>query len=78
MNERGVVVDPQEVQTAIARYYDADTQHEWERATRHPTEFAVTRRALAQHLPPPPARVLDCGGGPGHMPSSWRSRAVAR
>ncbi len=65
MNERGVVVDPQEVQTAIARYYDADTQHEWERATRHPTEFAVTRRALAQHLPPPPARVLDCGGGPG-------------
>jgi len=22
-------------------------------------------RALAAHLPPPPARILDCGGGPG-------------
>jgi len=32
---------------------------------RHRTEFAVTMRALADHLPPPPARVLDCGGGPG-------------
>ncbi len=24
-----------------------------------------SRGALAQYLPPPPARVLDCGGGPG-------------
>ena len=33
---------------------------------RHRTEFAVTKRALADYLPPPPARILDCGGGPGY------------
>ena len=49
----------------IARYYDRDAQHEWERMERHRTEFAVTLRAMEKYLPPPPARVLDCGGGPG-------------
>ena len=49
----------------IERYYDQQPGHEWERLERHRTEFAVTMRALAAHLPPPPARVLDCGGGPG-------------
>jgi S-adenosylmethionine-dependent methyltransferase len=49
----------------IRRYYDQGTEQEWERMERHRTEFAVTMRALAGHLPPPPARVLDCGGGPG-------------
>ncbi len=49
----------------IERLYDGQPQREWERAERHRTEFAVTLRALDEHLPPPPARVLDCGGGPG-------------
>ncbi len=49
----------------IARYYDLQAEQEWERMDRHRTEFAVTLRALAEHLPPPPARLLDCGGGPG-------------
>jgi ubiquinone/menaquinone biosynthesis C-methylase UbiE len=49
----------------IRRYTDKRTEQEWERLGRHRTEFAVTIRALAGHLPPPPARVLDCGGGPG-------------
>jgi S-adenosylmethionine-dependent methyltransferase len=49
----------------IAYYYDQQLDYEWERLERHRTEFAVTLRALAEHLPPPPARVLDCGGGPG-------------
>jgi S-adenosylmethionine-dependent methyltransferase len=49
----------------VQRFYDLGPQQEWERAERHRTEFAVTLRALAAHLPPPPARVLDCGGGPG-------------
>ena len=49
----------------VQRMYDLGPQREWERAERHRTEFAVTLRALAEHLPPPPARVLDCGGGPG-------------
>jgi ubiquinone/menaquinone biosynthesis C-methylase UbiE len=49
----------------IAYYYDQQTEAEWERLERHRTEFAVTMRALSEHLPPSPARVLDCGGGPG-------------
>jgi len=50
---------------AIRTLYDRQPEREWERLERHRTEFAITMRALAEHLPPPPARVLDCGGGPG-------------
>ena len=50
---------------AIRALYDQQPEREWERLERHRTEFAVTLRSLAEHLPPPPARVLDCGGGPG-------------
>jgi S-adenosylmethionine-dependent methyltransferase len=53
------------LRSAVEALYDRDSQREWDRAERHRTEFAVTLRALAQHLPPPPARILDCGGGPG-------------
>jgi S-adenosylmethionine-dependent methyltransferase len=49
----------------IRQYYDRDPQHEWERANRHRTEFAITWKILEAYLPSPPARVLDCGGGPG-------------
>lgn len=49
----------------IEAYYDANAKTEWERFDRHKMEFAITKRALAQYLPPPPARILDCGGGPG-------------
>ena len=51
----------------VERLYDKDTQYEWDRLDRHRTELAVTLRALREHLPPPPARVLDCGGGPGRF-----------
>ena len=49
----------------IQRMYDQQTGREWGRMSRHRTEFAVTLRALAEYLPPPPAHILDCGGGPG-------------
>lgn len=49
----------------VRRFYDAHPAYEWERMDRHRTEFAVTLRAFAEHLPPAPARILDCGGGPG-------------
>ncbi|MBM4424454.1 MAG: class I SAM-dependent methyltransferase [Chloroflexi bacterium] len=49
----------------IERYYDLSSANEWDRLARHRTEWAITLRALREHLPPPPARVLDCGGGPG-------------
>ena len=60
-----MAIEPQAVRSAIEALYDRDAQREWARADRHRTEFAITLRALGQHLPPPPARVLDCGGGPG-------------
>jgi len=49
----------------IERFYDNDTQYEWDRLDRHRTEFAVTMRALGDYLPKPPAKILDVGGGPG-------------
>ena len=54
-----------EIRAAVEKLYDSNPQREWERAERHRTEFAITLRALLQHLPPAPCRVLDCGGGPG-------------
>jgi len=49
----------------IERYYDLSSSNEWARLERYRTEYAVTLRALKDHLPPPPACLLDCGGGPG-------------
>jgi ubiquinone/menaquinone biosynthesis C-methylase UbiE len=53
------------VTESVIRLYDSAPEREWARMDRHRTEFAVTLRALREHLPPPPAAVLDCGGGPG-------------
>jgi ubiquinone/menaquinone biosynthesis C-methylase UbiE len=50
---------------SVELYYDRQAEREWERLDRHRTEFAVTMRALREHLPLPPAHLLDCGGGPG-------------
>lgn len=52
-------------QDAVRALYQSDPEREWHRLRRHRTEFAVTLRALKAHLPPPPARILDCGSGPG-------------
>jgi len=49
----------------VERFYDQNPQYEWERLKRHRTEFAVTMRALEDHLSKPPAKILDVGGGPG-------------
>jgi S-adenosylmethionine-dependent methyltransferase len=49
----------------VKEFYDQDSHNEWARLDRHPTEFAVTMRALQEFLPPPPAEILDLGGGPG-------------
>lgn len=46
-------------------FYDQNAEAEWTRLDRHRTEFAVTLRALREFLPPPPAVILDVGGGPG-------------
>jgi S-adenosylmethionine-dependent methyltransferase len=57
--------DSNDVQRAVQNLYRSTPEREWQRMERHRTEFAVTLRALDAHLPPAPARVLDCGGGPG-------------
>lgn len=52
---------------AVRAYYDSFGEREWARLARPEdgaVEFAVTRQAIAAHLPPG-ARVLDLGGGPG-------------
>ncbi|MEM7028622.1 MAG: class I SAM-dependent methyltransferase [Chloroflexota bacterium] len=49
----------------VEAYYDEKVEHEWQRLERHRTEFAVTMQVLKDHLPPPPATILDIGGGPG-------------
>jgi 2-polyprenyl-3-methyl-5-hydroxy-6-metoxy-1,4-benzoquinol methylase len=49
----------------VESLYDSSPQREWERLERHRTEFAVSLRALQDYLPPPPAQIVDIGGGPG-------------
>jgi ubiquinone/menaquinone biosynthesis C-methylase UbiE len=49
----------------VQRYYDENAEHEWRRLESDRTEFALTMRALQEHLPPPALDVLDIGGGPG-------------
>ena len=52
--------------SVIESFYDQSTEDEWRRlGDRHRTEFAVSMRTMHEHLPKPPAAVLDLGGGPG-------------
>ena len=46
-------------------FYDSVAPQEWRRLGKHRTEFAVSLRTMLEFLPPPPASVLDIGGGPG-------------
>jgi S-adenosylmethionine-dependent methyltransferase len=50
----------------VQRWYDARAEWQWGWAERNPVEYGVTLRTLREYLPPPPATVLDVGGGPGN------------
>ena len=53
---------------AVERYYDEGREREWARLGRdfyHMLEYRTTLYFLRAYLPPAPARILDCGGGPG-------------
>ena len=54
-----------ELDPAIRTYYESGV--ELDRVTKGYSriEFARTKELLERHLPAPPARVLDVGGGPG-------------
>lgn len=49
----------------VENYYDLHAEQEWQRLDQHRTEFAVTMKALEEHLPPAPCNIIDIGGGPG-------------
>jgi hypothetical protein len=48
----------------VEKYYDQNTQVEWDRLERHRIEFQVSLRMLAEFLLKPPAGLID-SGGPG-------------
>jgi SAM-dependent methyltransferase len=54
----------------VRRYWDADSEV-YDRVPHHhptdPAELAAWSAALFDLLPPPPARVLDCGAGTGFL-----------
>jgi len=50
---------------SIEQAYDDTPQYEWDRLERHRVEYGVTMRALADHLPPAPAKIADIGGSVG-------------
>jgi SAM-dependent methyltransferase len=54
----------------VRRYWDADSAVYDDAPNHHPTdpgERAAWTAALADLLPPPPARLLDCGAGTGFL-----------
>ncbi len=50
----------------IKSYYDENAERELERSKRHRMEFEISLRVICEKLPPPPAHLLDIGGGPGY------------
>lgn len=50
---------------AVRDFYDRIVAYEWSRLDHYVLEFAVTRHYLQKYLPPPPARIVDIGAGPG-------------
>lgn len=48
----------------IEKYYDENTQKEWERLERHPFEFIFTTYMMDKYIHTGD-RILDIGGGPG-------------
>ena len=49
----------------VETYYDSNPDGEWDRLGTHRVEYGITLRALQDHLPPAPSRIVDIGGGVG-------------
>ncbi len=64
-DEGSTTPNEQTMISTVEHFYDEDALIEWQRLDRHRMEFAVTMRALNDHLPSAPQTVLDIGGGPG-------------
>ena len=61
----------------VRKFYEENAELEAGRLDRHRTEFAVTLRALVDHLPALPARLIDVGGGPGRYALELARRGYA-
>lgn len=48
----------------VQKYYDENTEKEWQRLERHPFEMPLTLYMMEKYIRPGD-RVLDVGGGPG-------------
>src|SRR5262245_49385941 len=57
--------NPPDFDPAIADHYRIGAERGRLESGGGLVEAARTREVIARHLPPPPARVLDVGGGPG-------------
>ena len=57
----------------ITAHYDAGVEHSRLAQGAGRLEFARTCDLIARHFPPPPAVVLDIGGGPGFY-ACWLAR----
>ncbi len=60
--------------TPVEHRYDLTADTEWERLARHRTEFGVTLKALDNHLPAGPQKIVDIGGGPGRYAIALAAR----
>src|SRR5947209_8679346 len=58
----------------VAPHYDSGYEQARLSQRRGRIELARTRIILERYLPPPPARVLDIGGGPG-VYATWLAQA---
>lgn len=61
----------------VGSFYDKIAHEEWERLGHHRMEFAITMGVLEDHLPPPPADVLDIGSGPGRYAIALAQKGYA-
>ena len=61
----------------MQRFYDQGRERERLRRGAGVLELARTQEVVWRHLPPPPAEILDVGGGPG-VYAAWLARAGYR
>jgi ubiquinone/menaquinone biosynthesis C-methylase UbiE len=62
------------IDTDIQRFYDQGRERERLARGAGALELARTQEVLQRYLPPPPAEILDVGGGPG-VYAAWLARS---
>jgi ubiquinone/menaquinone biosynthesis C-methylase UbiE len=73
MTEQSTTDERERTYRRIRRFYQIAAEREWNRLDQPidgRLEFEVHKAWISRYLPPPPARVLDIGGGPGRY-SIW-------